>query len=121
LASIQVGDTFLLAPDGHLWVVISDSATHAGCCIIVNLTGDVFRAGKECELAIGDHQWITKKTYVSFGDARKVTPKEEAAISKLIASGAVKRHHPMKSSVLQKIIGAAKTSKAMPEELKSYL
>ena len=121
MASIQISDTLIFAPDGHLWVVISDSTKHAGHSIIVNITSDVFRAGKECELNIGDHQWIKKKSYVSFGDARKVTPKEEATIIKLISSGAIKRHFPMKSSVLQKIIAAAKSSKAMPQELKAYL
>jgi hypothetical protein len=121
LASIQIGDTLLFAPDGHLWVVISDSAKHAGHFIIVNVTSDVFRAGRECELNIGDHQWITKKSYISFGDARKVSPKEEAVIIKLIASGTVRSHYPMKSSVLQKIIASAKISKAMSEELKTYL
>jgi hypothetical protein len=119
---MQLGDTFILGgPGGHLWVVISDSAKHAGEFIIINLTGDVFRAGKDCELSIGDHQWITKKTYVSFGDARKVSPKEEAMIIKHIADGAIKRHYPMKQAVLQKIISAAKLSKALPSGYVTYL
>jgi hypothetical protein len=121
LASLQISDTLVFAQGGHLWVVISDSTKHAGLSIIVNFTSDIFRAGKDCELNVGDHQWIKKKCYVSFGDARMITPKKESTIMKLIASGTIKTHFPVKSSVLQKIVAAAKISKAMPEEIKCYL
>lgn len=66
---MQIGDTYLWSEGGHLWVVVSDPNLHKGEFIAVNLTKDAFRAGKECELNIGDHQWIKEKTYVSFGDA----------------------------------------------------
>lgn len=102
-------------------MVISDSGKHAGHSIIVNITSDVFRAGKECELNVGDHQWIRKKCYVSFGDARKITPKEEAIMLKFIANGSIKTHYPMKPSILQRIIAAAKNSKALPLEYQKYI
>jgi hypothetical protein len=121
LASLQISDTLIFARDGHLWVVISDSGKHAGCSLIVNITSDAFRAGKDCELNVGDHQWVKKKCYVSFGDARMITPKEEAAIVKLIANGTIKTHFPMKSSVLQKIIAAGKVSKALAKEFRAYI
>jgi hypothetical protein len=111
---MQIGDTFLWNEGGHLWVVISDPSTHAGEFIAVNLTKDEFRAGKECELAPGDHQWIREKTFVSFGDAMRYAPKNALNLEKQIALGTMKRHYPMKHSVLQKIIAAAKVSKAIP-------
>jgi hypothetical protein len=119
---MRLGDTFLLGPGSHLYIVISDPAKHDDYFIIVNLTTDEFRAGKECVLNRGDHQWCTATySYVTFGDARMVSPKEEALMNKHLASGAMRRHFPMKSAILQRIIAAAKTSKAMSEELKTYL
>jgi len=119
--AIQISDTLIFGDSGHLWVVISDPTKHAGCSLIVNITSDVFRAGKDCELNVGDHQWIKKKCYVSFGDARMITPKEEAMIVKHIATGVIKTHFPMKSSVLQRIITAAKVSKALSKDFKASL
>jgi hypothetical protein len=111
---MQIGDTFYWGEGGHLWVVISDPESNDGEFIAVNLTTDVFRAGKECELSVGDHRWVTGKTYVSFGDALKIGPKEALNLEKSIKSGAIRTHYPMKSTVLLKIISAAKISKALP-------
>jgi len=94
---------------------------HDGEFIAVNLTKDVFRAGKECELNPGDHRWISEKTYVSFGDALKIGPEEAVKLEKQIASGAIKRHLPMKGSVLQKIIAVAKQTRALPTGYVDYL
>ncbi|MGB6727460.1 MAG: hypothetical protein WBE74_16330 [Terracidiphilus sp.] len=113
---MQIGDTFYWGEGGHLWVVITDpeSVDNDGEFIIVNLTKDVFRAGKECELNVGDHRWITEKTYVSFGDAQRLGANEALRLTKAIKTGAIKTHYPMKPAVLQKIISAAKLSKALP-------
>lgn len=115
--TVQPGDTFLLGQGSHLWIVISDPAKHKGDFVIVNLTSDQFRAGKECELNVGDHPWVKHKSYVSFGDARRVTPIEEAKIQLYLSQGHMKRYFPVKEAVLQRIIGAAKTSKAIPADL----
>jgi hypothetical protein len=118
---MQAGDTFLLGEGSHLWIVISDPAKHAGHFIIVNLTTDVFRAGKDCELNPGDHEWISKKCFVSFGDARKVSPTEAAKILSLMPGGTITKHFPMKSAVLQKIISAGRRSKALSEGFRTFL
>ena len=119
--AVQVGDTFLFGQGSHLWVVISEPAKNNGEYVIVNLTTDVFRAGKECELSVGDHQWIRQPSYVSYGDARKVTPKEDAQIQLLVSQGQVRQHFPMKQAVLQKIIAQAKISKAIRTDLVALL
>jgi hypothetical protein len=119
--AVQLGDTFLLGQASHLWVVISDPKKHAGEFVLVNITTDAFRAGKDCELNVGDHQWIRHKSYVNFGDARKVTPQEEAKIQLLLSQGHIKQHFPMKTSIVQKIIAAGKTSKALATELRDLL
>jgi hypothetical protein len=118
---MQIGDTFYWGDGGHLWVVISDPAQHAGEFIIVNLTHDLFRAGKECELNTGDHKWIYGKTYVAFGDAKKVLAADAVRLAKHIGSGMIHKHFPMKSNVLARIIAAAKKSRALPTGFLDYL
>jgi hypothetical protein len=119
--SIQLGDTFYWKDGGHLWVVISDPNLHGGEFVIVNLTKDVFLAGKECELNPADHKWIIAKTYVYYGKARKVALTEAAKLLEQITLGTIKKHLPMAAHVLSKIITAGKTSKAISEDLKAYL
>jgi len=114
---MTIGDTFLI---DHLWVVISDPAKNGGKFVIVNLTTDKIRAGEECALSPGDHPWIIKKSYVSFGDAREVGPKEEAELTKHITSGKIKRHFPMGHSVLRRITATAGRSKALPTILRCH-
>ena len=118
---MKLGDTFYWRDGGHLWVVVSDPALHSGEFVIVNLTKDVFRAGMECPLAPGEHRWITQTTYVTFGDARKMGPKEEANLAVQITLGTIRMHSPVSLAVLTKIISAGKVSKAIPEALKTYL
>lgn len=119
--AIQFGDTYYWKDGGHLWVVISDPTIHCGEFVAVNLTTDEFRAGKDCELNVGDHKWITKKTYVCFGAAMKLGPREEANLLKQIAIGTIKTHSPMSPVVLAKIIAKGKTTKALAAYLKAYL
>jgi hypothetical protein len=119
--SIQLGDTFYWKDGGHLWVVVSDPNLHGGEFVIVNLTKDVFLAGKECELNPGDHTWIIAKTYVYYGKARKVGLKEAANLLRQITLGTIKKHIPIDPNILNKIIAAGKTSKAISEDLKMYL
>lgn len=118
---MQIGDTFYWSEGGHLWIVISDPNLNAGEFVAVNLTKDVFRAGKECELVPGDHQWIKAKTYVSFGDAMRFAPENALNLEKQITLGTIRRHDPIKQSILQKIIAAAKISKSISEDFKSLL
>jgi hypothetical protein len=119
--AIQIGDTYYWGEGGHLWVVISDPSKHCGEFVAVNLTKDEFRAGKDCELHVGDHKWISHKTYVNFGDAMKLGPKEESNLQKQMALKTIKTHSPMSQEVLTKIVAKGKTSKALADELKAYL
>jgi len=118
---MQLGDTFLFNVNkSHLWIVASDPSRYGGCFVFVNLTSDSFRAGTECSLIPGDHPWIAKQTWVNFGDAREVTPKEEATMQTLIASNFMISHAPMGATQLEKIRVAALVSRAIPKKLKKY-
>jgi hypothetical protein len=116
---MQAGDTFLLG-GGHLWMVLTDPPLHAGFFVFANLTSDSLRAGTHCELNFGDHPWVKKKCYVNFGDAYEVTPANEVIMTSFIESGAITRHVPLAQTVLSRIIAAAKTSTALPKNLKKY-
>ena len=118
---MQLGDTFILGEGGHLRIVISDPTKHSGCYVIVNLTKDWKRAGKECELNPGDHKWITERCWVSFGDALEVTPIEESRIAQYMKAGQIKQHLPISGPILQKILAAAVQSKALAPKFKKYL
>jgi hypothetical protein len=68
----------------HLFLVISDPTAHNRAFIIVNLTSDVLRAGKECVLNVGDHPRITKESFIAFADALEITPELSTNLQKLI-------------------------------------
>ena len=104
-----------------MWIVISDPARNSGEFIIVNITTDLSRAGTDCELVPGDHPFITDPSYVTYGDARKVTPQQEALLEQAMNSGAITRHATMRRTVLSKVVSAGKISKALPEGFRSYL
>jgi hypothetical protein len=63
----------------------------------------------------------SRSATLALGDARKVNPKEEAQLVAQIAAGAITKHYPVKQAVLEKIIAAAKQSKALPTGLLTYL
>jgi len=84
---MKLGDAFSMAvPPNyditHLFFVISDPGKHNGTFIIVNLTSDYFRAGRECVLNVGDHPRITKESYISFADAIEITPERAQGFGK---------------------------------------
>jgi len=117
MSAIQIGDTFLIQ---HLWIVISDPTKNSGSFLIVNLTTDKLRAGGTCELRRGDHEWITKTCYVSFGDAREVDPEKEIKLLDLMKCGRITKHFPVNPAILQKIIRAARESKSLPIGFRKY-
>src|SRR5258708_38698762 len=120
MAPIQFGDTFVMGQGGHLWIVISDPTRHSGNFIIANLTTDKRRAGTDCELNKGDHPWITQKCFVNFGDAREVTPEQEAQLILFMNGGYIQKNFPMDLAILEKITIAAKTSRAIAIGLRKY-
>src|SRR5258707_15151924 len=105
---MKLGDAFTMriAPRfiPHLYLVISDPDKHAGNLIVVNITGDRFRTGKECILNIGDHEWITKPSFVSFGDAIETSVSK---LSKMASQKKIKPQPSLSSTILEKIVKAA--------------
>jgi len=102
----------------HLHFVISDPKK--GTYVVVNVTSDQLRAGKDCVLQAGEHRRITKESFVNFVDALEITPEIarnlEGLIGKLIGM-----ERPMSPALLSKIVAAGKATKNLQENLKSLL
>jgi hypothetical protein len=122
---MKLGDAFLMSvpPDfdrEHLWFVISDPSKHDGHFIIVNVTTDIHRAGNECVLGPGDHNWISEECFVTFSDALEITP-ETAQCIEALKGTKVTILPCLTPQVLSKVVKAAKQSKAIPIAYKKYL
>jgi len=69
-------------------------------------------------LNLGDHEWITKPSYIAFRDARQINPNQN--LDALIGS-CITMQKPLETWVLGKIVRMAKTSKSFREEFKQFL
>jgi hypothetical protein len=122
---MKLGDAFRMGVPPkynvrHLFFVISDPAQNGGTFVIVNITTDYIRAGRECVLRIGDHPWITAESFVTFRDARKITPPVAVNLCSLIGSE-VFMEEPLEPAVLARIIEAARGSRSLAPAFKKYL
>jgi hypothetical protein len=120
---MKIGDAFTMAVPPrydipHLFFVISDPSRNHGIYHIVNITTDYIRAGRECVLNVGDHDWITRSSYVAFRDAREITPQLD--IDSLIGKH-ITMQKPLRAEILEKIIEAAKNSRSYRTEFKRFL
>lgn len=122
---MQKGDTFLMGNVGgnkkHLWIVLSDLSKHHGTGIIVNLTTDKERSGGDCSLCAGDHQWLTEECWVSYGDAMCLSPDKWLKIQHGVTQRLIIPHDPLAKAHLEKIISAAKVSKAFSSVYMKFL
>ncbi|MGA9778615.1 MAG: hypothetical protein WBS33_10125 [Verrucomicrobiia bacterium] len=122
---MQKGDTFLMGSIGgkkkHLWILLSDLNKHRGTGVIVNLTTDKDRSGGDCSLCVGDHPWLTSECWVSYGDAMCLASDKWSKIQHGIAMGLIVLQDPLAKNHLEKIILAAKVSKAFPSLYLKFL
>jgi len=122
---MKLGDAFTMGvPPNydlpHLFFVISDPTLHDGSFVIVNITTNYIRAGKECVLQVGDHPWITTESYVTFRDARIITPALDASLMSIVGRG-VRVERELSIPVLQRIVDIAKKSRSFAPRFKMYL
>jgi hypothetical protein len=120
------GDCFLMGnPKGkkkHLWTLLSDVRKHGGSGIIVNFSTNKIRSGGECPIAKNEHRWFTETTsWVCFGDAQLISPDAWVQIQTGITIGFIVPEQKISSICIQRIIEAAKTSKAFPPKYLPYL
>jgi hypothetical protein len=109
------GDTFLMGVlkgrKKHLWVVISDPKKHNGIRLIVDLSTDPDRTGKECPILYGEHPWLTEPvSWLCYADAAPIPDNRWHLILAGIPSQFVIPERPMPTITLGKIIAGAKIS-----------
>lgn len=73
---------------------------------------------KHCILDVGDHDWITETSYISFRDAREINT--QLNLDSLIGTLVVMRA-PLRPEILAKIVATAKATKGYRTEFKKYL
>jgi hypothetical protein len=122
---MKIGDAFTMTVPPkynipHLFFVISDPCKNSGIYHIVNITTDYIRAGKECVLNVGDHKWITEPSYITFRDAREIDIALGKVLDSLVGTQ-IKMQAALRAEVLQRIVEAAKASKAIPIRFKKFL
>jgi hypothetical protein len=122
---MKLGDAFTMAvppnyDTPHLFFVISDPSKNGGTFVVVNITSDYIRAGRECVLTPHDHDWITKESYISFRDAMEIDVKKALSIDALMGT-CVKKQTALRNGTLQRVVEAARASKGIPIKLKALL
>ena len=119
------GDVFLMGNPGgktkHPWIVMSDLSKHGGWGVIVNLTTDKDRSGTDCCFGVGDHPWISEQCWVCFGDAMCLSPAQWQKINYGIISRIIIPQNALGTRCLEKLIAAAKVSKAFPSVYLKFL
>jgi hypothetical protein len=125
MPSIFPGQTFLAktgspsdASREHLYVVLTEP-NDKGCIIWVswNSLKDGRFYDKTCVLDVGDHPFITKKTWVNYGRAAIVTVEE---IKRNLARGVLAENDPMKEEVFNRIAAGLLASDHTPMEAAEF-
>jgi hypothetical protein len=122
---MNLGDAFTMAVPPkydvpHLFFVISDPSAHHGNFIVVNITTDYIRAGKECVLGPGEHDWIKRECYVSLRDAMLIDAGRAADLQRLVGKLIIPQK-PLTAEVLKKIVETARNSRSFEIALKRFL
>jgi hypothetical protein len=105
------GDTFVHmdGSDPHLWIVISDPASHPDAEIVaVNVTSRPVCADTSCVLEPKDHSdFLQHTSYVNYADAVTMIPSVARGKFK---GGQLKKRAPVSHGVLKKIRQGARFS-----------
>ncbi|MBA4190815.1 MAG: hypothetical protein C0467_22745 [Planctomycetaceae bacterium] len=108
---VYAGDSFVadFGTDGfHLWVVVSDPFKNDKEVLIVNLTSVKGRyTDPACLVAVGDHPWVNKPSYVEYYEAQIHT---DAYLDRRHSARSVTPWQPVSDSLLERIrLGATST------------
>ena len=119
---MEIGDVYLPEDktiDDHPRIVISDPELNSEQVVLVNFTGfDGDYRDHSCVLEIGEYDWLTKKTCISYKDACVVS---QEAFDKLHECGLLKKLHAVSDSVLCKILEGAGISDELPNRCRRIL
>lgn len=119
---MQPGDTFLGGGEihgaDHLRLVLNNPAAHEATALLVNLSTLRPDAETTCILRPGEHEFITRDSYVRYRSARAA---KTADLEKLIKAGRLKLHRPASRDLFEKVRAGARASPQLAAELKTLL
>lgn len=117
---MEAGETFKMSSSSHLWVVISDPRMDRQRVAVVNFSSvKGNRTDDEaCLLDVGDHPWITRKTFVAYGFAQI---KSDAELERGIGGGGYIPEDPVSSELLSKIRRCVADTDRMPIAVENLL
>jgi hypothetical protein len=116
---LKAGDTFILTSlDHHLRIIVSDPQIDPDQIVIVNMTECDKDGDCSCQISIGDHPFVTKRSVISYRDGSIVTLKKLHEISK---KGLIKHGQPVSDKLLDRIRQGAFSSDFLPENCRRIL
>ena len=126
MSSFHIGNTFVNNPTStvtsHLWIVISNPFDNPEQIAIVNLTSWRDKAVQlndtSCIVEVGDHEFVRKKSYISYRDARIVFVKE---MQGLMHNGLICFRVDCSDEFFDKILDGAENSRFLPLEVRKVL
>lgn len=116
---LEIGNSFVskqtsLYPS-HLWIIISHPSINPEQIVIVNITSWRDKAivlnDSSCIINRGEHKFITKKSYVFYGEAQLVSTEN---LQNAIAGGVFTLQDDCTQSLLDKILAGAAQSPFTP-------
>ncbi len=119
---MEIGEVYLpvnTAIDDHPRVVISDPELNPKQVVLVNFTGfDGEYRDHSCVLEVGEYDWLTKKTCISYKDASVVS---ESEFDELCNRGLLRKLLSVDDSVLGKILKGAEATDELPNKCRRVL
>lgn len=119
---MEIGDVFLPADlriNDHPRVVISHPQTDPEAVVLVNFTGfDDLYKDDSCILEVGDYAWLTKRTCISYRDAKLA---KETDLDALVRRELLRVMPPVSDAVLAKILEGAERTEELPGKCRRVL
>lgn len=114
---LATGDTFINSPvpgvPSHLWIVVSDPRLDPEHVVIVNLSSNQGPQGNNCIVDPGDHDYVSRRSYVRFDMARVVSAQK---LQELLDRNLVSIRRPSSKQLLNRIRTDLLRSKLAPIE-----
>ena len=95
----------------HLYIVISNCNDNTGRVVIVNFSTWNEQSDNSCVLNDGDHPFISRKSCVSYENAKL---KLVSRIKALVDDGTITPHDPVDRDTMLRILDGAEKSRRLP-------
>jgi hypothetical protein len=119
MSSFQAGDTFLIITDPndtkmHLHIVICGPAGNPPTILAVQLNTWTSLADPTVILEVGDHSFVTRKTFVNYGRMSELQVDPLLKLEALRSEAYFQRHARCNTDLLERIVQGALQSDRTP-------